>query len=450
MEISFNVNGNSKQLECAKYWGDKTTKDIAYGGSKGNGKSFLGCSLIFADALMYPNTRYFIARKTLSDLRKHTVPSIQEVFNIWGLDDRYWKFNGQDNKYVLYNGSEVYFLDAKYLPSDPLYTRFGSMQMTRGWIEEAGEFEVECKNNLQASIGRWKNDEYGLVGKLLQTCNPAKNYLYEDYYLKWRNNELGNEVKFIQALPTDNKMITRGYLEELERILSPNEKERLLYGNWEFDDNPNVLFDYPDILALYTNEFISEGTDRYITADLAYMGSDKFVIGVWHGMVLVKIYAIDKIEQTVVSKKIHDIRIKHKVPIKNVVYDADGLKMFVRESAKNGYLAGAVQFHNGGKPLKVKGQVENFGNLKTQCAFKLADMVRGNEVFIQTSEYRDEIIREFQQICRLPMKDDTKIYLEKKDDVRKRLKGNSPDFWDMINMRMWFELKGKNAPRILW
>jgi hypothetical protein len=155
------------------------------------------------------------------------------VFKNWGVSQDYYKYNGQDNYYQLYNGSKVFLLEAKYLPSDPQYMRFGSMQMTRGMIEEAGEFEKDAKENLEASIGRWKNDEYGLIGKLLQTCNPSKNYLYKEYYQPNKQGKLEEYKKFVQAFPEDNKMLDKGYLENLNRILSKNAKERLLKGNWE-------------------------------------------------------------------------------------------------------------------------------------------------------------------------------------------------------------------------
>src|SRR5690606_17957490 len=226
------------------------------------------CSLIFGDASMYPETHYFIARKKLNDIRKYTIPSIHEVFNHWGLSSKYFSFNGQDNYFTLYNKSRVYLLEAKYLPSDPQYYRFGSMQMTRGWIEEAGEFEEAAKNNLSASIGRWKNDVYNLAPKLLQTCNPSKNYLYRDYYMKNKKGTIEEWRKFVQALPSDNKKLPKGYLENLKRTLTTNEKERLLFGNWEYDDDPAVLIEYNKILDLFSNDFISEG-ERYITADIA-------------------------------------------------------------------------------------------------------------------------------------------------------------------------------------
>jgi phage terminase large subunit len=156
MILEFNTNGNQKQKEMALAWVDPTITDIVYGGSKGSGKSFGGANLIFGDAFIYPETHYFIARKKLNDIRKFTIPTIHEVFGIWGITQDYYKFNGTDNFFTLFNGSKVFLLEAKYLPSDPLYMRFGSMQMTGGMIEEAGEFEIEAKQNLHASIGRWK------------------------------------------------------------------------------------------------------------------------------------------------------------------------------------------------------------------------------------------------------------------------------------------------------
>ena len=190
MEIKFNPRGNPKQKQAYKAWINPEIREILYGGAKASGKSYLGCSLIFADALIYPGTRYFIARKTLSDLTKHTTPSIYEVFNHWGISTDYFTFNAQNNFFKLYNGSYVYLLEAKHMPSDIHYERFGSLQMTRGWIEEAGEFHKDAKANLAATPGRWKNDEYNLPGKLLMTCNPTKGFLYDDYYIPSKKGTL--------------------------------------------------------------------------------------------------------------------------------------------------------------------------------------------------------------------------------------------------------------------
>lgn len=443
MEILFDTKGNDKQKLCAAAWLDDDVIDIVYGGGKGGAKSHTGCSLILGDALIYPETHYFIARKHLTDLRKFTIPSICEVLDGWGVTKNYYKYNGQDNFFELYNGSKVFLIDAKYMPSDPNYYRFGSMQITRGWIEEAGQFEEEAKNNLQASIGRWKNEKYGLKAKLLQTCNPSKNYLYREYYLPNKENRLPSHKRFIQALPQDNKMLPADYVPNLMKILSPNEIARLIQGNWEADDNPYALFDYNDILGLFTNEFVLSTGEMFLTADIAYEGSDLFVIGIWNGLVLTHVEAIDKIDETLVSKKIHELRIRFSVPLKNVVYDADGLKTFVRQSAKSGHLLGANEFYNNGKPIRTEGLAENFFNIKAQCYFKLAELTKKSKIFINVKTYRKQVIEELEQICKLPIADDGKIRLEKKDAIRERL-GRSPDFADMLMMRMFFELIDNN------
>ena len=79
----------------------------------------------------------------------------------------------------------------------------------------------------------------------------------------------------------------------------------------------------------------------------------------------------------------------------------------------------------------------------------LADMVKKNKIFIRCKEYRKQIIEELEQICKLPLADDGKIRMEKKDAIKERL-GRSPDFADMLMMLMWFELKEEDDLTSEW
>ena len=448
MDIKFNVRGNNKQLEAVKAWLDDDIEEILYGGGKGGGKSWLGAELIFADAFMYPDTRYFIARKTLADLVKFTTGTIHKVFNDWGITENMYKFDGKNNVWNLHNGSKVFYLDAKWIPSDPIYARFGSMEMTRGWFEEAGEIEDErCITSLANSLGRWNNKKYGLVPKLLQTCNPAKNYLYEGYYLPYKEGTLPKHRAFIQALVGDNKALGQKYIDDMIRRMGNDisATQRLVYGNWEYDDNELAIFDYEKIIGLFTNEYVPKTGNKYITADIAYEGSDLFVIGIWDGFVLEKIVAIEKISDVMVSKKIHDLRLDYGVPISNVIYDADGLKTFVKNSVVNGNLNGAIAFNNN---KRAYGN-ENYGNLKAQCYYKLAEMTKKGDIFVQDLKYKDKIVKELEQICRMPTADDGKVRLEKKSDLKKRLQ-RSPDFADMMMIRMLTEVKTFKEIKVKW
>ena len=431
MKIHFSTNGNDKQKECCRAWISSAISDIVYGGSKGSGKSYLGCSLIFGDALIYPETSYFIARKQLNDLRKFTIPSIYEVFRHWGIDEKYYTYNGQDNYFRLYNDSRVYLIDAKYLPSDPLYSRFGSMQITRGWIEEAGEFEEAAKNNLAAAVGRWKNDVYRLPAKLLQTCNPAKNYLY-GYYQRFRDNELREWETFIQALPSDNKKLPDGYLQHLERTLSPQEKERLLFGNWEYDDDPSALVNYENILNCFTNEFVSTGK-AYISADVARYGSDKCVIILWSRLRAEKIIQRSKSAVTDTAKLIENLAKEYKVPRSNIIIDDDGVGGGVTD-----ILHGAKGFVNNAKALHG----ENYQNLKSQCYYLLASKINANEIYIKSTDSKEKelITQELEYIKSAKMDNEGKKQIIAKEKVKQTI-GRSPDFADALMMRMFFELK---------
>jgi len=436
MLLTFDTHGNDKQKQVAKLWTDPSVFDITYGGSKGSGKSYLGVSLTFGDALTYPGTHYFIARKKLNDLRKYTIPSIHEVFKHWNLGPEYYTYNGQDNLFNLYNGSKVYLLDAKTLPSDPLFYRFGSMQMTRGWIEEAGEFEVAAKNNLAASIGRWKNDVYKLPGKLLQTCNPSKNYLYRDYYKKYKDGTIEPWRKFIQALPEDNKKLPEGYLENLRRSLSLSEKERLLFGNWEYDDDPAAMIEYDAIINIFTNQFVKPTGKKYITADVARFGKDKSVIRVWNGLVVIARLELTKKKTTEVADAIRQLATTHQVPMSNVLVDEDGIGGGVVD-----LLPGCKGFVANSTAINTK-PGESYENLKSQCAFKLAEKINGNEIYEPHAEatVQEKLTEELEQIKQKNVDKEGRKGIVPKEKVKTLLE-RSPDDADTYIMRMYFELK---------
>lgn len=438
MILEFDTFGNDKQKEACRYWLDDSITDIAYGGAKGSGKTFLGCNLIFSDAFTYPETFYFIARKQLNDLRKFTIPSIYEVFEKWKLNDKYYHFNGNDNYFTLYNKSRVYLLEAKWMPTDPLYQRFGSMQMTRGMIEEGGEFCLEAKSNLQASIGRWKNDVYNLVPKLITTCNPSKNFLYSDYYKKNKEGKLESWKRFIQALPTDNKRLPEGYLLNLERTLTKTQKERLLYGNWEYDDDPDLLVDYDAICDIFSNEHATAG-DRSISADLAMKGRDRFVAGSWNGLICR--IAIDKEYSPAkeIEANLRDLMLSDGVGRSRVVADSDGLGAFLES-----YINGIKEFHGGATAVDST----KYANLKSECAYKLAEVINKRSLKIICTKEQEELIKEelgvLKEVSGLDSTQKKRIITK---DEMKAILGHSPDYLDMLIMGMYFLIVKTKRPQ---
>ncbi len=425
-----------KQIEGANYWLDKETEEFVYGGGKMGGKSYLGCSLIFGDALTYPGTLYFIARHDLIDLKRFTTPSIHEVFEHWGIEPGdYMKYNGQDSLFDLKNGSKVFFFDCKQKPSDPDFHGFGSMQFTRGWIEETGQIKDKAIVNLMASVGRWKNDEYNLKRKVLLTCNPNKGYAYKNFYLPWEKGELPKFRKYVQALPKHNKKAPRDYIQMLYR-LPKDEYERLVLGNWHYDDDPTKLIQFDKILDLWSNDHV-EGGKKYITADIARFGKGKTDIWVWNALRVIEIKAI---KRTKVPESVEAIRIlkkKHSVPMSNIIVDEGNVGGGVVD-----LLPGCKGFIANKKPIAV-GVRSNYANLKAQCTFMLSEYVNNGKIWIVTEDYKDEIIEELEQVKKTKELTDKKPDVISKEEVKEFIR-RSPDHMDNMLMRMWFEIAVKD------
>lgn len=447
MIINFDTKGNEKQKECARYWADSITEQILYGGAKYGGKSVIGCNLIFGDAMMYPETRYFVARDSLTDLRRYTIPSVYEVFGLWKLDYRkYLKYNGQDNYFDLYNGSRVEFIDASFSPSDPEYHRFGSRQYTRGWCEEIGDMDTGAIENLNLTIGRWKNLEYGLLKKLLMSCNPHKGYGYREFYKPSRLGQLPPNKKFIIALPSDNKAGDPAYIESIVNNPNKDIRERLGKGNWEYDDDPASLLSYEAIVNIFKNTEIPPGR-KCITADIARLGSDRIVVIEWTGM-RGRVRSYSKQKLTVTTTQIDSARIRHGCGKQDVLVDADGVGSGVED------FGGFLGFNNGSRPLPDpknpirdktgKAQPEHFDMLKSQCAFRMADLINTGGVYLYCENEADQalITEELEQWKQKTLDSDLKKGLVPKDKVKEAI-GRSPDFSDAILMRMYFELKPK-------
>lgn len=72
------------------------------------------------------------------------------------------------------------------MPSDPLYTRFGSMEFTAGAIDEAAEINEQAITILSTRVGRHLNQKYSLAPKILETFNPDKGHVYRRFYDPYR------------------------------------------------------------------------------------------------------------------------------------------------------------------------------------------------------------------------------------------------------------------------
>mgnify|MGYP003145823845 CR=1 FL=1 len=426
MEIS--PEFTKTQKECLKYLFDKQTKEVLFGGAAGGGKSWVGVSFLISMCMQYPKTRYLMGRSKLDALKKTTLNTFFEVCSAWGVKaDQHYNFNGSTNVITFYNGSEIILKDLFLYPSDRNFDSLGSLEITAAFIDEANQITEKAKN-IVASRLRYKLDENDLIPKLLLTCNPSKNWVYSQYYRPAQEGKLKPYRKFIQSLVGDNTYISKHYEKQLSE-LDELTKQRLLFGNWEYDATQDSLIDYNSIISLFDSKGI-EGA-KYITCDVARFGSDRTVIMLWNGLHLHYVKTILKSGINEVVDEIKKLQQENQVPLRNIIVDEDGVGGGVKD-----YLR-CQGFVNNARALKS----ENYQNLKTQCFYTLAKKINEGQLGISCNNIntKNDIIEELEQVRTKDADKDNKLQILSKDTI-KAIIGRSPDYADALAMRMYYEI----------
>ena len=420
----------TKQGLALKYLTDDTTNTVLYGGAAGGGKSYLGCAYIVWLCTEYDGVRCLIGRSKLDNLKKTTLNTFFEVCDKWGIKaNKHYTYNAQANTITFYNGSQVILKDLFQYPSDRNFDSLGSLELTAAFIDECNQITEKAYQIVSSRI-RYKLDEYNLIPKVLLTCNPSKEWVYSKFYKPSKEGRLPDYLKFIPSLVTDNRHVSKHYAQQLEK-LDHVSKQRLLFGNWEYDDTDDKLIDYNAILGMFETEHVEAG-EKYITADIARYGKDKTVIAYWSGLRVEAFKVMDVNSVTEAADEIRKLQQKYSVALGNIIVDDDGVGGGVRDILR------CKAFVNNSKALKG----ENYINLKTQCYYALADAINKSTVSIHTDNttYKNFIIQELEQVRRKNFDKDTKLQLISKDEVKAAI-GRSPDFSDALAMRMYYELK---------
>ena len=419
---------------------DRQKTEIIFGGGAGGGKSRLGAYWILKMCFKHSGTRWLVGRAVLKTLKETTLNTLFEVMNEQGIQAGvHYRYNEMKGLISFHNGSEILLKDLETYPSDPFFNELGSLEISGAFVDEVNQISKKAWNLVKSRI-RYKLADNGIMPKILGTCNPDKGWIYGDFYKPSKDGSLGEEKIFIQSLLDDNPFISAYYRKNL-LSLDENSKQRLLYGNFEYDDDPASLIDYNRIIDCFSNTFVKEG-QRYITCDIARFGSDNTIIGVWSGF-RVKLYKFSKLSIVEVAGQITSKSMQFSIPMSNIIVDEDG----VGGGAKD--MLQCKGFVNNSSPLPdpITKQDENFANLKSQCYYRLADRINYAEIYIECPDtgMRADIIQELEQVKQHDMDKDRKKAIIPKEKV-KEIIGRSPDYSDTLMMREWFELK----PQINW
>lgn len=443
------INPTPKQYLAWQALQDPNIAEIHFGGAAGGGKTWLGCESRLVRAYQYPGYKSFMGRNELKRLMATTFITFTKVAAFHKIPEDDWHLNGQYNYIEFRNGSRIDLLDLAHKPTDPMYERLGSLEYSDGgYIDEASEVPFMAVDILRSRGGRHLNVEYGISPDSLYTYNPSKSWVYR-VYKQWRDGLLPADVVFIQSLYQDNPFTKDIYGKQLERLQDQSMKQRLMFGSFEYDDDPTSLIEYDAIHDMFSN--VAEPGERWMTADIARHGVDKTVLYLWEGWKLygVRIYRDQGTDVT--SQRIITDCMDERIPRSHVMADEDGIGGAVIDQVKGirGFIANSSPMAN---PLTR--EKENYQNLKAQSAYVLARMINDHRVAIEVTPeqfhsevpgltytaWKDMLIEELEQIKSLDADKDSKLRIVPKDKVKDAL-GRSPDFSDTMLMRVPFDLK---------
>lgn len=388
----------------------------------------MGCYWILKNSIRYPKSRWLIGRSVLKTLKDTTLNSFFDVCKHQGLNaGQHYTYNAQSNIITIFNGSTILLKDLEQYPSDPNFDELGSLEITGAFVDEVNQITEKAWNIVRSRI-RYKLDEFGLIPKMLGTCNPDKGFIYQNFYKPYKDGTLDPEKAFIQALVTDNPFISQYYIENL-KSLDRISKERLLYGNWEYNNNDLALIEYEAITDLYSNEGV-KGGNLYITADIARYGADRSVIGIWNGFRCEQVIIKSKENTKQIADFIRGTASIKGIPMSRVIADEDGVGGGVVD------MLSCKGFVNNSKALKG-----NYQNLKSECYYMLAEKINKREMYVRCDiGTKKSLSEELEYVWRHNADKDGKLAVMPKDKVKEKL-GRSPDISDMLMMRMHFELR---------
>ena len=428
MELNIDAKFTKTQEQAIAYLFDKQTTEVLFGGAAGGGKSWVGCAWLVLMCLKYTKTRWLMGRSKLDSLKKTTLNTFFEVCEAYNLKaTQHYNFNAGSNIVTFFNKSEIILKDLFLYPSDRNFDSLGSLEITGAFIDEANQITEKAKN-IVASRMRYKLDQYNLIPKMLMTCNPAKNWVYTQYYKPTKEGKQKQYRKFIQSLVDDNEYISKHYKTQLQ-TLDELSKQRLLFGNWEYDATKDSLINYDAIINLFNQKGVNG--QKYISCDVARFGADKTIIMYWEGLHIKKIQTLLKSAVNDVVDNVRQLQQEHQVPLRNIIIDEDG----VGGGAKD-YLR-CQGFVNNSKAIKS----QNYQNLKTQCYYKLSDLINKAQIGIECNDIniKNFIIEELEQVRTKDADKDNKLQIIPKDTV-KDIIGRSPDYSDAMAMRMYYEI----------
>lgn len=326
------------------------------------------------------------------------------------------------------------------------------------WINQETGFPIPERNGIirylivDGENYLWGDTEQEVIEKGWYLLEPLiiQSGLEAKHFIK--------TVTFISGSIYDNVELLKVNPGYLSNLASQDEATRmaLLHGNWKVVLSEKDIYEYSSFRGLFDNVKEVDHTRKCITADIAFEGSNKFIVGYWLGFELMDIDIMDKSNGPQIIDSIIGMAKYYGVNNSDIVFDADGVGQFIAGS-EGGFIPGAIGFHGGGKTLEFYDEIseeyksENYFNLRAQCYYRSGLAVQrgdrkvnasvANKMYDDKMTIRQRMMHERKAIKKDDKTPDGKLKIISKDEMKAKINGDSPDILDMVMMREVLELE---------
>jgi len=251
-------------------------REVAYGGAKNGGKTFLGCRWVAIRAMEiirdcslrtsdHPPVVGFMGRKRAVDFHGTTLKTWYKA-----VPGELWKEREGDREMVICGAATVAYGG---LDDTDRIKKFNSAEYGLVFLDQAEETSIDDVAELR--VQRCEIGGNHIAPKALYTFNPATCWVRDQFVTNPAPNQ-----RFIQALPTDNPWRSASYLDDLRKAYEhrPEVYEAYALGRMDVFDDPHQLIREAWVYEAKGRRFYSENPAKLVVCDVARFGDDETVI----------------------------------------------------------------------------------------------------------------------------------------------------------------------------
>lgn len=267
-------------------------------------------------------------------------------------------------------------------------------------------------------------------------------------------------VTFVRADLSQNPMLLLSDPSYLGRLGAQDRAQVLrdLKANWNAMEESDDLVTFDDMEAVFDNAYQYGDHHRYVTGDIALEGGDNLILWLWEGWHVKDMFVCRTDSKRTASLVKHQLKVWG-VDESSFCYDGQGIGTYIK-----GFFPRALKFISQSAPMaepatdnKEEEDEEDvkyaYKDLKSQCAFLLYLKIKDLGISFESSLLDKDVsgngydrmpLRQILQKERLVIKRDNSIrnkgfsLMPKKQT--KHFIGHSPDFFDALIYRLYFEL----------